>query len=323
MNHNTPGLPVHHQLLESTQTHVHSVRDAIQPSHPLSSPSPPALNLSQHQGLFKPGYFVYKSMFELSCIFPWPHSLVLIKLCSLSGPVNVLPCSWPLTQDAINSGIFALMAHIQYFKLVMGSLERITNLFWRSLWSCLLQNCLHVEKWPKHPVGPIQSSGTLILRRNFCNFLTELSVFISAQWRALHMIISSIKGRWYWKWWLFIHPCTHSTDTYWRSQKARLWELSITKMSKTQTLPLPGRQKSRQIIAISVKSTVMGVYIRHNGGPQERVIIRGTWLSFPKQSYFLLFPDFLWYPSDKCAIAKNHTSNRFLKYQNITLRPGK
>ena len=49
----TPGLPVHHQLLESTQTHVHCVSDAIQPSHPLSSPSPPAPNLSQHQGLFQ------------------------------------------------------------------------------------------------------------------------------------------------------------------------------------------------------------------------------------------------------------------------------
>ena len=53
MNHTMPGLPVHHQLPESTQTHVHWVTDAIQPSHPLSLPSPPALNLSQHQGLFK------------------------------------------------------------------------------------------------------------------------------------------------------------------------------------------------------------------------------------------------------------------------------
>ena len=53
MNHSTPGLPVHHQLPESTQTHVHCVSDAFQPSHPLSSPSPPALNLSQHQGLFQ------------------------------------------------------------------------------------------------------------------------------------------------------------------------------------------------------------------------------------------------------------------------------
>ena len=48
-----PGIPVHHQLPELTQTHVHWVSDAIQPSHPLSSPSPPILNLSQHLGLFK------------------------------------------------------------------------------------------------------------------------------------------------------------------------------------------------------------------------------------------------------------------------------
>ena len=48
-----PGLPVHHQLLEFTQTYVHWVSDAIQPSHPLSSPCPPAFTLSQHQGLLK------------------------------------------------------------------------------------------------------------------------------------------------------------------------------------------------------------------------------------------------------------------------------
>ena len=53
MNRSTPGLPVHHQLLEFTETHVRRVSDAIQPSHPLSSPSPPAPNPSQHQGLFQ------------------------------------------------------------------------------------------------------------------------------------------------------------------------------------------------------------------------------------------------------------------------------
>ena len=53
MHRSMPGLPVHHQLLEVTQTHVWWVGDALQPSHPLSSPSPPALSLSQHQGLFK------------------------------------------------------------------------------------------------------------------------------------------------------------------------------------------------------------------------------------------------------------------------------
>ena len=53
MNHITPGLPVHHQLLEFTQTHVHWIGDVIQPSRPLSSLSPPTFNLSQHQGLFQ------------------------------------------------------------------------------------------------------------------------------------------------------------------------------------------------------------------------------------------------------------------------------
>ena len=62
MDCSTPGFPVHHHLLELTQTHVHRVGDAIQPSHPLSSPSPPAFNLSQHQGLFK----------EVSFLIRWP-----------------------------------------------------------------------------------------------------------------------------------------------------------------------------------------------------------------------------------------------------------
>ena len=53
MNRNVPGLPVHHQLPEFTQTHIYQVSDAIQPSHPLSSPSPPAPNPSQHQSLFQ------------------------------------------------------------------------------------------------------------------------------------------------------------------------------------------------------------------------------------------------------------------------------
>ena len=52
MNHSMPGLPVHQILLEFTQTHAHRVGDAIQPSHPLSSPSPPAANPSQNQGFF-------------------------------------------------------------------------------------------------------------------------------------------------------------------------------------------------------------------------------------------------------------------------------
>ena len=77
MNHSMPGLPVHHQLPKSTQTHVHWVGDAIQPSLPLSSPSPPAYNLSKHQ--------VFPN--ELALHIRWP------KFWSLSSasvlPVNI------------------------------------------------------------------------------------------------------------------------------------------------------------------------------------------------------------------------------------------
>ena len=66
MNRSMPGLPVHHQLPESTQTHVHWVGDTIQPSHPLLSPSSPALNLSQHQGLFK----WVSSSHQVASVFP-------------------------------------------------------------------------------------------------------------------------------------------------------------------------------------------------------------------------------------------------------------
>ena len=71
MNRSTPGLPVHHQLLEFTQTHVHLVGDASQPSHPLSSPSPPAPNPSQHQGLFQ----WVNSSYEVVKVLEFQHSI--------------------------------------------------------------------------------------------------------------------------------------------------------------------------------------------------------------------------------------------------------
>ena len=71
MNHSRLGLPVHHKLLEFTQTHVHWVGDAIQPSHPLSSPSPPAPNPSQHQGLFQ----WVNSSHEVAKVLDFPFSV--------------------------------------------------------------------------------------------------------------------------------------------------------------------------------------------------------------------------------------------------------
>ena len=61
-----PGFPVHHQLPELAQTHVHQVSDTTQPSHPLSSPSPPAFNLSQHQGLFQRVSSLHQVSFSIS-----------------------------------------------------------------------------------------------------------------------------------------------------------------------------------------------------------------------------------------------------------------
>ena len=78
MNHSTPGLPVHHQLPEFTQTHVHQVGDAIQPSHPLSSPSAP--NPSQHQGLLQWVNFLHE----------------VAKVLGVSASASVLPMK---TQD--------------------------------------------------------------------------------------------------------------------------------------------------------------------------------------------------------------------------------
>ena len=71
MDHSTPGLPVYHQLPEFTQTHVHRVSDAIQPSHPPSSPSPPAFSLSQHQGLTNARCSFKKGSV---CAFSWEES---------------------------------------------------------------------------------------------------------------------------------------------------------------------------------------------------------------------------------------------------------
>ena len=89
----TPGLLVLHHLLQFTQTHVHWVGDAIQPSHPLSSPSPPAFNLSQHQGLFQwvsslhlTLMFTYNSSFKVMywIMTVYFHYIIEITFCKIS-----------------------------------------------------------------------------------------------------------------------------------------------------------------------------------------------------------------------------------------------
>ena len=100
MNRSTPGLPVHHQLLEFTQTHVHWVSGAIQPSHPLSSPSPPAPNPSQHQSLFQ----WVNSLHEVAKVLEfqlWYHSFQRNPRADLlhNGLVGS-PCSPRVSQES-------------------------------------------------------------------------------------------------------------------------------------------------------------------------------------------------------------------------------
>ena len=85
MNCSTPGLPVHHQLPEFTQTHIHRVSDAIQPSHPLSSPSPPAPNPSQHQSS------------PMNQLFPWGGQSTGVSALASFLPMNTQdwsPLEW-------------------------------------------------------------------------------------------------------------------------------------------------------------------------------------------------------------------------------------
>ena len=87
MNCSTPGLPVHHQLLEFTQTHVHRVSDAIQPSHPLSSLSPPVPNPSQHQSLFQ----WVNSLHEVAKILEFQLQYHSFQSTGVSASISFLP----------------------------------------------------------------------------------------------------------------------------------------------------------------------------------------------------------------------------------------
>ena len=113
MNWSMPSLPVHHQLLEFTQTHVHRVGDAIQPSHPLSSPSPPAPNPSQHQGLFQWVNFSHEVAkvlgFQLQHqSFQWTPFCSLLEKCKSKLQWDFTPhwSEWPSSKNLqeINAG---------------------------------------------------------------------------------------------------------------------------------------------------------------------------------------------------------------------------
>ena len=98
---NTPGFPVHHQLPELTQTHVHRVGNAIQPSHPLSSPSPPAFNLSQHQG------FSNESVLWIRWPKYWSFSFSISPSNEYSGLISFRWTGWISLQSKGLSRVFS------------------------------------------------------------------------------------------------------------------------------------------------------------------------------------------------------------------------
>ena len=110
MNHSTPGFPVHHQLPEFTQTHVHRVSDANQPSHPLLSPSPLAFNLSTHQGLFSSSHQMAKVWSFSFSISPSNESSGLISLrfdlLAVQGTTKSL-----LQHDSSKASVLQLVPH--------------------------------------------------------------------------------------------------------------------------------------------------------------------------------------------------------------------
>ena len=177
MNHSMPGLPVCHQLPEFTQTHVHCVGDAIQPSHPLSSPSPSALKLSQHQGLFKWVSF-------------W-HQVAKVMEFQLQHQ----SFQWIFSTEFFNKEfmIWATVSSQSYFCWLYRTspslaAKNITNLIsvlsiWscprgESVFSCVVGRCL---LWPVHSLGTTLSAFAVlhsILQGQICLLLQVLLNFL-------------------------------------------------------------------------------------------------------------------------------------------------
>ena len=134
MNRSTPGLPIHHQFPEFTQTHVHRVGDAIQPSHPLSSPSLPALNLSQHQGLFQwvgPLHQMAKKYWSFSISPSNEYSRLIsfkidwLDLLALQGTLKSLLQHHSLKASILWSSA-AFMVHLSHLYMTTGKTIALT-----------------------------------------------------------------------------------------------------------------------------------------------------------------------------------------------------
>ena len=126
MDHSTPGLPLHHHLLEFTQIHVHWVGDAIRPSHPLSSPFPPTFNLSQNQGIFK-----------------WVSSSHQVAKVLVPASTSVLSMN---IQDWFPLGLtgWISLQSKGFSRVFSNTTVQKHQLFWAQL---SLQSNSHIQKW--------------------------------------------------------------------------------------------------------------------------------------------------------------------------------
>ena len=141
MNRSTPGLPVHHQLLEFTQTHIHRVGDAIQPYHPLSSPSPPAPNPSQHQGLFQwvnTSHEVAKVLeFQLQHqSFQWTPRTYLLQDGLVGSPCSPRDSQESLEHHSLKASVFRRSAffRVQILHPYMTTGKTIALTRWTLCW---------------------------------------------------------------------------------------------------------------------------------------------------------------------------------------------
>ena len=167
MNCSTPGLPVHHQLPEFTQTHIHRVSDAIQPSHRLLSPSPPAPNPSQHQSLFQ---WVNSSPEYWSMFLRWPKywsfSFSIIPSKERLGPSPLEWTDWICLHNLLNF-VYICIPYKLLHNLIFSLPRTFTFIFFRKI---LILPCLKsLLRWIKIKINnliPDQKESCSV--RNIC-----------------------------------------------------------------------------------------------------------------------------------------------------------
>ena len=159
MNCSTPGLSVHHQLPESTQTRVHWVSNAIHPSHPLLSPSLPAFNLSQHQGLFKWVRFLLRSTLLVSP-FTFRASAPFRIWILLEG--LLIPCHWEwIRPSVLNPRLIVMLTaattdhglHTGQTLDVAPDLNPWSRSLWQWVWTFRITVVLSVQVWERGSEG--------------------------------------------------------------------------------------------------------------------------------------------------------------------------